>query len=103
MKNKLLLKDYKNLISRGIKINDSVYTYFIQPQKNTIIKAAASKNAGSAVKRNYEKRVIRSIFREITLKENYILLAICRKKNQYTYLAKKNLIEKSLSAIVKTH
>ena len=102
MKKKYVLKrnqDIEKVVKLGKSVGNKYYLIFFLPNNLNEPKVAVSvsKKFGNAVKRNYEKRVVRSILRDnftnlpncsilIIVKINAARLKYHQKKSQINYL-----------------
>lgn len=100
MSKKVLFQDYKHLVANGRKIFTGTYVIYYLPWVFQVVKPSVKKKVGDAHERNYEKRVIREIFRSLLFKEYYFLLIILVKKNNMTFIQKKAHFENAIGLLL---
>ena len=97
---KIFYKDYRVLFKKGEKIHSRLHiVYYIDFHKQ-VLKTAAKKKLGNAVKRNYERRIIRHILSNFSFKRNYFILVICQKAIKGDFKEKIRYFERLLKPLM---
>ena len=97
---KLLFKEYRDLIKNGKKIYSRFYLFYYTVRIPNEIKVSAKRKIGNAVKRNYEKRVLRNILNNLSFKNSVFILAICLQPSELTYPEKEALVKRTLRPLL---
>ncbi|HMB01352.1 MAG TPA: ribonuclease P protein component [Spirochaetota bacterium] len=97
---KVLYKDYKKLFNKGEKKHTRYYVAYYIRYPEFHIKTAVKKRIGNAVKRNYEKRVIKNILKNTKFKGNFLIFVILIAPCLQTFENKKKYIHTLLADII---
>jgi len=103
---KILLKNYKLLIKEGKRLKNKYYLFFIlkiSKGKGCILKASVKKKVGIAVKRNYEKRIIRIMLKKFNYNNDLFILCICLRKPEMIFSEKYKLFKETLKDYIKDY
>ncbi len=98
--NKIFYKDYQLLFKKGRKIYSPLHIIYYIDFHKQVLKTAAKKKLGNAVKRNYEKRIIRDILTNFSFKKSYFILVICQKTFKCDFKGKISHFEQLLKPLV---
>lgn len=78
-------KEFKLILRHGKSFISTYYKYFFQETSNSYSRlgVVASRRIGSAVKRNYEKRIVREFFRTADLNNVDLIVIVCKKNGTF--------------------